>query len=158
MCNITDAIKIACDFISVENLQRTRQLVGEFRLQRLQTGWGQDVLQFFPTLLFAFMALRVLCSVVTISSRLLTPEVNYPVDYPMPMDCSPASTSHSHACEGNIAAPDSKTPSKKERNREKGRAKRQALLTTEGPYQPGFNFSCPICPRKFTRGGVIDHL
>jgi hypothetical protein len=74
----------------------------------------------------------------------------------MPMDCSPANIRHEY--EGDIAAPDTKASSKKERSREKDRAKRQALLTTERPYQPGFNFSCPICPRKFTRVGVIDHL
>ena len=157
MCNLADAIKIACDFISIENLQRTRQLVGEFRLQRLQTDWGQDVLQFFTTLLFAFMALRILRSTVTTCSRLQTPEVDYSPDFPMAMDGSPTSTSH--ACEDNLAAPDAKALSKKERNREKARIKRQALLTKEAPYQPpGFNFSCPICPRKFTRVGVIDHL
>jgi hypothetical protein len=157
VCNLADAIKIMCDFISIENLQRTCQLVGEFHLQCLQTDWGQDVLQFFTTLLFAFMALCTLHSNVTTCSWLQTPEVNYSSDFPMAMDGSLTSTSH--ACEDNLAAPDAKALSKKERNMEKARIKRQALPTKEAPYQPpSFNFSCPIYPRKFTRVGVIDHL
>jgi len=42
----------------MENLQRTRQVASELRQQRLCTGTGQDVLQLFTTLYYAFVALR----------------------------------------------------------------------------------------------------
>jgi hypothetical protein len=43
--NITDAIKIACDFICIANLLATQKLVSEFREHHLATNSGDDVLQ-----------------------------------------------------------------------------------------------------------------
>ncbi|KAL6303835.1 hypothetical protein BKA93DRAFT_720606, partial [Sparassis latifolia] len=52
--NQTDAIKIACDFISIANLAHTQNVVDELREQRLLSGWGDDVLQFYTTLWYAW--------------------------------------------------------------------------------------------------------
>jgi hypothetical protein len=58
--NKSDAIKIACDFISMENLHRTERLVGEFREHRLASNWGDDVLQLYTSLWYAWISLSPL--------------------------------------------------------------------------------------------------
>ena len=55
--NITSAIKIACDFISVEHLSTTIGLVSTFRQHRISTQSGDDVLQLYTTLLHAWFSL-----------------------------------------------------------------------------------------------------
>jgi len=55
-----DGIKIACDFISVQNLGATQELVTQFRQHRLDVGWGDDVLSFYATLYSAFVSLSAL--------------------------------------------------------------------------------------------------
>jgi len=55
--NITSAIKIACDFISVEHLSTTIGLVSTFRQHRISTQSGDDVLQIYTTLLHAWCSL-----------------------------------------------------------------------------------------------------
>lgn len=55
--NLTDSIKLACDFVSPENLLRTQSLIKEFREQYLATGWGDDVLQYYTTLWYAWITL-----------------------------------------------------------------------------------------------------
>jgi hypothetical protein len=52
--NAADSIKIASDFVSVDNLEHTQGLVAEFRQQRLTTSAGEDVLQFYATLWYAW--------------------------------------------------------------------------------------------------------
>jgi hypothetical protein len=47
---------MATDFVSVANLKRTERLVSELRSQRLATSWGDDVLQFYTTLWYAWVA------------------------------------------------------------------------------------------------------
>ncbi|KAJ3542652.1 hypothetical protein NM688_g5948 [Phlebia brevispora] len=56
--NCTDAIKVACDFLSVSTLSVTQTLADELRAHRLLTGEGTDVLQLFTTLLHAWESLR----------------------------------------------------------------------------------------------------
>ena len=55
--NKSDAIKIACDFVSIENLVETVRLVGEFREHRLACDWGDDVLQLYASLWYAWVSL-----------------------------------------------------------------------------------------------------
>lgn len=57
--NMTNAIKIACDFISVENLDATLQVSKELRRHRLSEG-GEDVLQLLLTLWYAWIHLDTL--------------------------------------------------------------------------------------------------
>lgn len=55
--NAADAIKVACDFIDLDNLIETQALVAEFRLQRIATRVGDDVLQFYNTVWHAWCSL-----------------------------------------------------------------------------------------------------
>lgn len=55
--NAADAIKIACDFLDIPNLTKTQGLVSEFRLHRIATGSGEDVLEFYNTLWHAWCSL-----------------------------------------------------------------------------------------------------
>lgn len=55
--NVTNAIKIACDFVSVEHLSTTIGLVSTFRHHRISKQSGDDVLQLYTTLLHAWRSL-----------------------------------------------------------------------------------------------------
>ncbi|KAI0057527.1 hypothetical protein BV25DRAFT_1778221, partial [Artomyces pyxidatus] len=55
--NQTDSIKIACDFLSVENLAASCHLANELRRQRLVRGFGEDVLQVPTCLWYAWSSL-----------------------------------------------------------------------------------------------------
>ena len=61
MANLADTIKMAVDYISMSNLNRTHALVSEFRMQRLASAWGDNVLQFYTTLWYAWVSLSSLC-------------------------------------------------------------------------------------------------
>ncbi|KAI0055386.1 hypothetical protein BV25DRAFT_1775028, partial [Artomyces pyxidatus] len=52
--NQTDAVKVACDFLSMENLPVTEWLVHDYRRHRLAGGVAQDVLQLYPTLWYSW--------------------------------------------------------------------------------------------------------
>ncbi|KAI1785486.1 hypothetical protein LXA43DRAFT_899759 [Ganoderma leucocontextum] len=53
--NVCNATKVACDFISIENLARTHRVASELRLQRLVSR-GDDVLQLHTVLWYAWCA------------------------------------------------------------------------------------------------------
>ncbi|KAA1477404.1 hypothetical protein DENSPDRAFT_753068, partial [Dentipellis sp. KUC8613] len=57
VCNFSDSIKIAYDFICMENLSTTLELAQEYRQERL-TNEGDDVLQIYKTLWDAWHCLR----------------------------------------------------------------------------------------------------
>lgn len=65
VANIADAIKMACDFISIENIKATHQLVDEYREHRITSGWGDDVLQFYTTIWYAWISLSELSDTVS---------------------------------------------------------------------------------------------
>jgi hypothetical protein len=58
--NKADAIKIACDFVSLQNLHVTLQLVPEFCQYRMATKGGDDVLSLYDTLYRAYVSLPML--------------------------------------------------------------------------------------------------
>ncbi|KAL6299902.1 hypothetical protein BKA93DRAFT_741529 [Sparassis latifolia] len=60
--NEMDAIKIACDFLSVEHLLQTQDLIAQFRYQRIRSTSGDDILQFYTTLWYAWSSLFSNCS------------------------------------------------------------------------------------------------
>jgi len=184
-CQVSNAvacIKIACDFVSMENLQRTRQVASELRQQRLCTGTGQDVLQLFTTLYYAFVALRTTHPSSPAKAHSI-PGHDADCSPPLPAISSHALdgdsiTSHPHVGStagadfssfatgdlaptsslphsGGTAIPDPKTLHKQNKRRERRRAK-----LTEAPsyQQEDFGFGCPLCPRRFIRSGVINHL
>ena len=157
----------------MENLQRTRQVASELRQQRLCTSTGQDVLQLLTTLYYAFVALRTtrpsspanahsipdhdVSPLPTISSHTLdgaSESSTADVDFSSlaTSDLEPTS-SPPHS--GGTAIPDPKTLHKQNKRRERRRAK----LTKAPSYQKeDFGFGCPLCPRRFIRSGLINHL
>jgi hypothetical protein len=57
VANCADAIKIACDFMSVNNLKRTEHVAGELCWQRMAALYGDDVLTFYLMLWYTWEAL-----------------------------------------------------------------------------------------------------
>ncbi|KAH8922964.1 hypothetical protein BT69DRAFT_197152 [Atractiella rhizophila] len=45
VCNMSDCIKVAIDFVSIENVERCKKLTGEFREQTRARLWREDVLR-----------------------------------------------------------------------------------------------------------------
>ena len=58
VCNYADCIKVACDFVSPENVERCEILTSEFREQNQQQVWKEDVLQLRAMMWFAWMSCR----------------------------------------------------------------------------------------------------
>ncbi|KAJ3558933.1 hypothetical protein NM688_g640 [Phlebia brevispora] len=58
--NTSDAMKIACDFLSPAGIGASQKLASEFRQQRIKHGWPADVLQLENLLYFAYCSLNVL--------------------------------------------------------------------------------------------------
>jgi len=173
--NAADAIKMACDFISVHNIRQTRQLIPEFRLHRLATGWGDDVLQFYATLWYAWKSLfRMRPSLAfappnpdpsgisiggqaaSISSPFNLTAVN---DIPLSSVTAPSiplsAVLHcEHTQASNLS---SATPPRRQSRKEKNLARR-AHAVAQRPSKPWHIYTCPICLRKLNRNGFIDHL
>ena len=56
MCNLADCIKVACDFVSPENVERCKVLTREFREQNQSMAWKEDVLQLRTMMWFAWLS------------------------------------------------------------------------------------------------------
>ena len=56
MCNLADCIKVACDWVSPENVERCKVLTHEFREQNEMKAWKEDVLQLYSMLWFAWQS------------------------------------------------------------------------------------------------------
>ena len=56
MCNLADCIKVACDFVSPENIERCEILTREFREQNQSMAWKEDVLQLRTMMWFAWLS------------------------------------------------------------------------------------------------------
>lgn len=173
MSNASDAIKIACDFLSVESLEATEHLVREFRQQRLATGSGDDVLQLYKTLWYAWTWLseqeisppvqpntndsaggarcyiqddNIASDTFAPADPSVNPETSRPMDNLWP---SPASHEACHSF--------SKTQRQTERNRRKRRL--QVYAKREVKPQAGQEVvRCPLCVGTFNRNGLINHL
>ena len=57
VCNLAGCIKIACDFVSPDNIGRCETLTSEFREQNQPTAW-EDVLQLCTMMWFAWLPWR----------------------------------------------------------------------------------------------------
>ena len=55
--NLADCIKVACDFVSPENIDRCFMLTREFREQNQLQAWKEDVLQLSAMLWFCWLNL-----------------------------------------------------------------------------------------------------
>ncbi|TDL29141.1 hypothetical protein BD410DRAFT_757791 [Rickenella mellea] len=58
VANLADCIKVACDFVSPENIERCEMLTQEFRDQNQSLVWKEDVLQLRTMLWFAWLSCR----------------------------------------------------------------------------------------------------
>ncbi|KAF9268356.1 Clavaminate synthase-like protein [Marasmius fiardii PR-910] len=56
VCNLSDCIKVAIDFVSPENVERCEQLTREFREQNHSKAWKEDVLQLRSMMWFAWLS------------------------------------------------------------------------------------------------------
>ncbi|KIP09215.1 hypothetical protein PHLGIDRAFT_343879 [Phlebiopsis gigantea 11061_1 CR5-6] len=56
VCNLADCIKVACDFVSPENIARCEILTKEFREQNQSMAWKEDVLQLRTLMWFAWLS------------------------------------------------------------------------------------------------------
>ncbi|KAI5122159.1 hypothetical protein M0805_007058 [Coniferiporia weirii] len=56
VCNLADTIKVACDFVSPENIERCETLTREFRAQNQSLVWKEDVLQLRSMMWFAWLS------------------------------------------------------------------------------------------------------
>ncbi|TYJ55524.1 hypothetical protein B9479_003796 [Cryptococcus floricola] len=58
VCNLSDSIKIAIDFVSRHNVPRCQRLTRDFRRENYMKAWKEDVLQLYNVLWFAWMSCR----------------------------------------------------------------------------------------------------
>jgi len=171
-----DAIKIACDHVSVQHLDQIEQLVAEFREQRLASGHGEDVLQFYTMLWYAWLSLRQLREIVPAGEPLgvvLDSSINEDISMAEPGGGLGSSNSSSNLVHGSSSAVsvDNRFPAahnqpnstaavtlKKDRRRQKNRANKRAKVTGARPHKPVAEFLCPCCSRILGRSGLIGHV
>ncbi|WVQ76876.1 hypothetical protein IAR50_006550 [Cryptococcus sp. DSM 104548] len=58
VCNLSDSIKIALDFVSPHNVPRCQRLTRDFRRENYMKAWKEDVLQLYNVLWFAWLSCR----------------------------------------------------------------------------------------------------
>ncbi|KAA1466060.1 hypothetical protein DENSPDRAFT_862224 [Dentipellis sp. KUC8613] len=56
VCNLSDCMKVAIDFVSPENIERCEKLTGEFRVQNQSMAWREDMLQLRTMMWFAWLS------------------------------------------------------------------------------------------------------
>ncbi|KAG8794161.1 hypothetical protein FRC12_000341 [Ceratobasidium sp. 428] len=54
VCNLADCIKVAIDFVSLENIDRCEKLTAEFRDENITETWKEDVLQLRTMMMYAW--------------------------------------------------------------------------------------------------------
>ncbi|KAJ3537342.1 hypothetical protein NM688_g6705 [Phlebia brevispora] len=135
--NCTNAIKVACDFISVCNLPITESLADEFRQHRLQVGEGTDVLQLFTTISYAWESLHSLYRQQTQGT-----------------EEKPA----------NLAQ-ELQRQLKRQNKNKKGREKRKSVIKAGEYHRCASNresdtlrYQCPLHGKWYNRSGFLDHF
>ncbi|WWC85206.1 uncharacterized protein L201_000065 [Kwoniella dendrophila CBS 6074] len=56
VCNLSDCIKIALDFVSPHNVRRCQQLTADFRKENFAKAWKEDVLQLYNVLWYSWLS------------------------------------------------------------------------------------------------------
>lgn len=173
MSNQADSIKIVCDYVSVDNLTETVRLFDEFREHRLATGEGDDVLQLFNMLWYAWKSLSRLQHANT-SRAILQSNIVHEGGPECHMDSELEVHAVSDLESGAMLVDDphptlsavegGQTMSaqqirKIERRRENNKKKKERKAYTPDVLGiPGRDFECQFCHRKFERYGLIRHL
>jgi hypothetical protein len=171
--NQADSIKIACDYVSLDNLMETVRLFDEFREHRLATGEGDDVLQLFNILWYAWQSLSRLrhASVsrvipqgnmahddedhMTIDSELGDRAVSNLASWAMVVDDPNPIPPTAEGGQSMSAKQLRKILRRRENNKKK---KEHKAYTPDGLEIEGRDFECRFCHRKFERWGLICHL
>ncbi|KZT26000.1 hypothetical protein NEOLEDRAFT_1050237, partial [Neolentinus lepideus HHB14362 ss-1] len=55
VCNLSNSIKVALDFLSLEDLRPTEHVAKELRKHRIEQDWGEDVLRLYDVLWYAWL-------------------------------------------------------------------------------------------------------
>lgn len=172
-------MKVACDFISLENLARTECIASELRLQRL-IFQGDDVLQLHTVLWYAWRAVTIAEANTGKDCGNWKPLyffIKHSLDFTIvtPSKQSDASTTQASTV-STLSCTQSATecvhkgscasiggvycPTHAERRKKKIQAQRAAKAY--GPRQPSasHDYDCPhpLCLGRFNRGGLLDHL
>jgi hypothetical protein len=171
--NQADAIKIACDYVSMDNLTETVRLFDKFREHRLATGEGDDVLQLFNVLWYAWKSLSRLRH-ANASRAILQNNTVHEDEGRMSIDSELGDRAVSNLASGAMAVDDpnpipsavegvqsmsAKQIRKIERRRENNKKKKEhKAYTPDGLQIAGRDFECEFCHRKFERYGLIRHL
>ena len=155
MSNATDAIKIACDYISIANLRRTQERVSEFREHRLATNSGDDVLQFYTVLWYAFLWLSRQQWTLNSKADCSAGDAEM-VDFEMPnLENLGISASGGPS---SVATSPSAPLTKAQKKSQKFNQRRKAALVKPRPEKAHHCLTCPMCSRKFHRNGLINHM
>lgn len=174
MSNQADAIKIACDFISIENLSATQQIANELREHRLAVGSGEDVLQLEPTLWYSWVGLQSVQGVPATEANVGTDPRELPVNSLAPVylpvqdgfsdpditmnadDFGLDDASHIFVLNAKAAT---STNNRHKRNQQR---REEKWKTLDVPTQSGCDFPCPLCAsmasRRYHRGGIYCHM
>jgi hypothetical protein len=176
VANMVDEIKVACDFFSMTNLRRTERIVGELRHQRLSESEGDDVLQFYLTLWYAWLSLSQLANAYSsdIASQDSFRELDtladtsvYPNSASIPIDALSQMpeyiTTHmadSDALEDPATSVMGATRNEKRWQKAKDRKKFRKDILAVRAKGPDHIWHCPFqtCCRRLNRSGVFDHL
>jgi hypothetical protein len=157
VCNITDSIKIACDFLDTDSVPASCRLGPEFRAQRLSHNWPEDVLQFEVTLWHAWTSLSrqkdiSLLSTKPMATLGLAPAAATTLHFEASVDASTG---------WPMSLADVLEPSKQERKKEKRRLFRKRIADAQrSRKKPGHDYECPLCPQPgyFNKHGLLHHL
>ena len=161
--NVTDAIKIACDFLSIECLAASSQLIHEFRAQRLVHEWPEDVLQFETSLWHAWNTLCRLRETIACHEQMqysthnlncASQEVSTTVRDGSPLQDSVLPDLESADAQADAA----RLLAKQELRQRKRRKRKDRIAISARPRQEGHDCPCPYCPRFCNKSGLILHL
>ena len=157
-----DAIKIACDYISIANLPATHQLIPSFHEHCLATNSGDDVLQLLNVLWLAYIWLskqswtQSLPTTDDGAENFLMAAMNAE-DAPSadisipPLPPSPGSSSLAPLQDANRTKAQLKSA-------KYNKIRKANLIKKGGAVNLDHKITCPLCPPKFNRNGAINHL
>ncbi|KAA1479127.1 hypothetical protein DENSPDRAFT_109473 [Dentipellis sp. KUC8613] len=176
--NITDSIKIASDFLSVDNLEDTFSVRQQLRDQRLLTREGDDVLQFYTTIWYAWLSLGSVQCKPTPSANYdresqysrddtlgdIAPSLDASQDISIsPRDAAKVSDPQTLAFDSGKSrvGPIRSVSRGAARQKERNRLHRKGLRKQVNPNTDRFPFFCPTtqCEKRFTSPfALVDHL
>jgi len=171
--NKSDAIKIACDFISLQNLAETCHVASELREHRLTSQWGEDILALYDTLYHAYRSFPTVLETISHQQHIHTshgqdphPKSSSPEVSAMEVDNPPPASEEVFAMviDNSPLPRTSHTPPGRLRKLElrhlNQKQKRRDAILEERAAEPGKDFICPLCPGDsyFNRSGLFCHM